>query len=216
MKEKRTLYECNIQDRSTLRYYIGLIVRWKQHFKYKKAVRIARRNGATIGEGVIMPIALAKKVNHNVTIGNHVSIATSDFSSFRYPIKIGNNVIIGSNVRFTMGSHNIDSPDWEHCRPNEGLVIEDYVWLCPNCTIMPSVKKIGYGAVVGAESVVVKDVEEMSVVSGFPVKELRKRKCVHSDLIVESLLGGDYEIYRKTRNKAPKQTDNIRMGGGMR
>ena len=200
MEDTRTKYERDVQDRSTLRYYLGLIVRWKQHFKYARAVRIARKNGATIGEGVTMPIALAKKVNHNVVIGDHVSILTTDFSSFRYPIKIGNNVIIGQDVRFTMGSHNIDSPEWEHCRPNEGLVVEDYVWLCPKCTIMPSVKKIGYGAVVGAASVVVKDVPEMSVVSGFPAKELRKRKCVHSALVVESLLGGDYIIYRMTRN----------------
>ena len=28
-----------------------------------------------------------------------------------------------------MGSHNIDSPNWEHCRHNSGLTIEDYVWL---------------------------------------------------------------------------------------
>lgn len=37
----------------------------------------------------------------------------------------------------------------------------------------------------------------MSVVSGNPAKEFKKRKYVHSDLIVESLLGGDYKIYKK-------------------
>ena len=108
---------------------------------------------------------------------------------------------IGEKVRFTLGSHNIDSPDWEHCRPNEGLVIDDYVWLCPKCTIMPSVKHIGYGAVVGAASVVVKDVPTMTVVSGFPAIELRKRKCVHSSLPVECLIGGDYYTYIKTRKR---------------
>jgi len=54
MSEQRTLYERNVLERSKLRYYIGLIVRWKQHFKYAKAVRIARKRGAIIGEGVIM------------------------------------------------------------------------------------------------------------------------------------------------------------------
>lgn len=132
MKDNRTLYEKNVQDRNLLHYLIGLIVRWKQNFKYARARRIARKRGATIGEGVIMPISLAKKVNKNVTIGNHVSIHSDNFSSFRYPIKIGNNVIIGSNVKFVMGSHNIDSPNWEHCRHNSGLTIEDYVWLAPD------------------------------------------------------------------------------------
>lgn len=30
MKDNRTLYEKSVQDRSTLRYYLGLIIRWKQ------------------------------------------------------------------------------------------------------------------------------------------------------------------------------------------
>lgn len=52
--------------------------------------------------------------------------------------------------------------------------------------------------VISSGSVVVKDVESMSVVGGNPAKELKKRKCVHKNLVVESLLGGDY-TYRKTR-----------------
>ena len=41
----------------------------------------------------------------------------------------------------------------------------------------------------------------MSVVSGNPAKEIRKRTCVHSELVVESLLGGDYEVYRAMRSR---------------
>lgn len=48
-------------------------------------------------------------------------------------------------------------------------------------------------------SIVVKDVESMSVVGGNPAKEFKKRKCVHKNLVVESLLGGDYYTYKKTR-----------------
>ena len=53
--------------------------------------------------------------------------------------------------------------------------------------------------VISSGSVVVKDVESMSVVGGNPAKEFKKRKCVHKNLVVESLLGGDYYTYRKTR-----------------
>lgn len=48
-------------------------------------------------------------------------------------------------------------------------------------------------------SVVVKNVETMSVVGGNPAKEFKKRKCVHKNLVVESLLGGDYHTYKKAR-----------------
>ena len=54
---------------------------------------------------------------------------------------------------------------------------------------------------IGSGSVVVKDVEPMSVVSGNIAKEFKKRKCVHSDLVVESLLGGDYRMYKEARKK---------------
>lgn len=96
-----------MSQRSALRYYLGLIVRWKQHFKYAKAVKIARKRGATIGEGVIMPISLAKKANKHLVVGNHVSIQT-DKIDLRSP------VIIGSNTEIITTSHNIESPEWEH------------------------------------------------------------------------------------------------------
>lgn len=196
--KERSLYEKNIQDRSRLRYILGLIVRWKQNLKYIRARKIARKRGATIGEGVIMPISLAQKANKNLIIGNHVSIQT-DKIDLRSPVYIGNYVIIGYDTEIITTSHNIDSPDWEH--KNYGITIEDYVWIPTKILILPSCRNIGYGAVIGSGSVVVKNVDSMSVVSGNPAKEIKKRKCVHNQLIVESLLGGDYNIYKQTRNR---------------
>ena len=196
--DTRNLYERNIQDRSQLRYLLGLLVRFKQNIKYARARRIARKRGATIGEGVIMPMSLAKCANKNLTIGNHTSIQT-DKIDLRSPVAIGNHVIIGSNIEIITTSHAIDSPDWEH--KNYGITIEDYVWIATNALILPSCRHIAYGAVIGAGSLVVKNVESMAVMSGNPANEIKKRKCVHSDLVVESLLGGDYGIYKRTRKK---------------
>lgn len=199
MKEKeRTLYEHSIQERNILRYYLGLIIRWKQNWKYVKARKIARENGATIGEGVIMSLSLAKRANKNLIVGNHVSIQT-DKIDLRSPVIIGNHVIIGYGTELITTSHNIDSPDWE--LKNYGIIIEDYTWIPTNILILPSCRKIGYGAVISSGSVVVKCVESMTVVGGNPALEFKKRHCVHSNLIVESLLGGDYEVYKQTRRK---------------
>lgn len=196
MEDNRTLYERNVQDRSTLHYVVGLIVRWKQNFKYVRARRIARKRGATIGEGVIMPVSLAKRANQNLIVGSHTSIQT-DKIDMRSPVRIGEHVIIGSGTEIITTSHNIDSPDWEH--KYYGITIEDYVWLPTNILVLPSCRKVGYGAVVSSGSTVVKDVEQMSVVGGNPAKEFKKRKYVHSSLIVESLLGGDFKVYKETR-----------------
>ena len=191
-----TNYEKDIKGRSTFRYILGLIVRWKQHFKYDKAVRIARKRGASIGENVVMPLSLARKANSNLKIGDHVSIQT-DKIDLRNPVTIGNHVIIGSETEIITTSHNIDSEEWEH--KHYGLIIEDYVWIPTRVMILPSCRKIQYGGVVSSGSVVVKDVESMSVVGGNPAKEFKNRKCVHKNLVVESLLGGDYYTYKQTR-----------------
>ena len=55
------------------------------------------------------------------------------------------------------------------------------------------------GGVISSGSVVVKNVEAMSVVGGNPAKEFKKRQCVHKNLVVESLLGGDYYTYKRAR-----------------
>lgn len=146
MIDESSQYVQNVRGRSKFRYLIGLIARWKQHFKYAKAVKIARKKGATIGEGVVMPISLARKANKNLTVGNHVSIQT-DRIDMRSPVSIGNHVIIGQGVKIVTTSHNIDSPEWEH--KNYGITVSDYVWIATDAMVLPSCRTIGYGAVVG-------------------------------------------------------------------
>lgn len=99
-----TEYEKDITSRSYFHYLKGLIVRWKQHFKYDRAVRIARKRGATVGENVVMPLSLAKAANSNLKIGDHVSIQT-DKIDLRNPVTIGNHVIIGSGDYYNFTQH---------------------------------------------------------------------------------------------------------------
>ena len=200
--KKLTKYEANIQSRGLFRYLLGLLVRWKKNILYAKARNIARRNGAIVGQGVIISVSLAKRLNSNCRIGNNVSIQTDKIDT-RSPLNIGNNVIIGDGCEIITASHNIDSPDWE--LKTYGLIIEDYVWIPTKVLILPSCRKIGRGAVIGSGSVLVKNVDSMSVVSGNPAKEIRKRQCVHSNIVVCSLLGGDYEEYKKARKLNTKK-----------
>lgn len=189
-----TYYEEKIQNRSTIRYLIGLFVRWRINLRNKRICSIARKNGANIGNAVVMPASLATIANTNLTIGNHVSIQSDDID-LRSPVKIGNNVIIGKGVKILTSSHNIDSTEWEF--KSYGVEIEDYVWIATNAVIMPSCRKLSYGSVVGGASCVVKNTAPMEVYGGNPAKSLRKRAVVHSDLVVESLLGGDYDLYKE-------------------
>lgn len=204
--KKNAWYENYVQKRSCWGYLRGLISRYVSHIKYERIANIARKNGAVIGKGVIMPKSLAKKMNSNVIIGDHVSIETDQIDT-RAKLLIGNNVIIGQGTQILTVSHNIDSPDWEP--KYYGLEICDYVWIPTKVLVLPSCRKIGYGAVIGSGSVVAKNVEQMVVVSGNPAKELRKRTCVHTDLLVERLQHGDYLQYKAIYKNRKKNYEYI-------
>ena len=195
MNSIKTLYEKQIQYRSKTHYLIGLIARYKRYLFLNYIRYVARKNGANIGENCVFPLSLAKKANANLTIGNNSSIQT-DLLDLRSSIRIGENVIIGSGVEILTCSHNIDSLDWEF--KAYGIEISDYVWIATRVFILPSCRKIGIGAICGGGSLVVKNIEKMSVVSGNPAEHIKFRKEIHSNLVVESLLGGDFKTYKKT------------------
>ena len=87
-------YRKKIVNRSLCRYVFGYAIRFLFNLKYAYIRSVARKNGAKIGKAVVMPLTLAKKLNSNCLIGNHVSIQT-DKIDVRSPITIGNYVIIG-------------------------------------------------------------------------------------------------------------------------
>jgi acetyltransferase-like isoleucine patch superfamily enzyme len=189
-------YRKAIQSRTTWHYFKGWLIRGWTNLKYALARGIARRNGATIGEAVVLPLSLARKANKNLIVGSHVCIQT-DKLDLRNPIHIGSYVIIGADVEILTTSHNIDSSSFE--QKDYGITIDDYVWIPSKVLILPSCRQIELGAVVSAGSVVVQDVETMSVVGGNPAKEFKKRRTLHKDLVVESLLGGDFKVYWEAR-----------------
>ena len=80
-------------------------------------------------------------------------------------MRIGINV----SIRDWNGPHVILSSSYRHHAP---VHIEDHVWLCTGCTIMPGVT-VGEGSVVAANSTVTKDVPPRSLVAGSPAKVIK-------------------------------------------
>tara|TARA_B110000114_G_C14975368_1_gene350254 strand:- start:251 stop:847 length:597 start_codon:yes stop_codon:yes gene_type:complete len=194
--ELESNYVQNIKTRSNVKFYLGILTRFKIFVINKRNISIARKKGASIGENVTLPYQLAKRANNNLKIGNNTSIQSFNFD-LRAPVHIGSNVIIGSDVEIITCSHNIDSKDWEF--KAYGIEIDDYVWLATRCFILPSCKIIKRGAVVAAGAVLYHNVSEMDVMTGNPAVFLKKRKEVHSNLCVEALLGNDLLTYMKVR-----------------
>lgn len=100
--------------------------------------------------------------NHNLIIldGNKVSF--------------GDNVFIAPSCTFSTAGHPIDKE-----RRNEGLeyahpiTVGDDVWVGANVTVLPGVK-IGSNVVIGAGSLVNKDIPDGSLAFGNPCKVVRK------------------------------------------
>jgi len=87
-------------------------------------------------------------------------------------IVIGNGVRIGRNVsiRDWNGPHVIVN---NHYRNHAPVYINDRVWLCSGCSIMPGVS-IGEGSVVATNAVVTKDVPPHCLVGGVPAKIIKE------------------------------------------
>ena len=93
-------------------------------------------------------------------------------------------VMNGANHRMnsvTTYPFNIMGRGWEKCAPASkdlpykgDTVIENDVWLGQNVTVMPGVH-IGNGAIIGANSVVAKDIDPYCIAAGNPCKIVKKR-----------------------------------------
>lgn len=107
-----------------------------------------------------------------VTIGENCFIQQACTIFGRGGIRIGNGVFIGPKCNLITINHN-PAPDRRSETYGRPIVIEDKVWIGINSTVLPGVK-IGYGAIVGAQSVVTHDVPPMTVVAGNPAKFIKK------------------------------------------
>ena len=65
------------------------------------------------------------------------------------------------------------NPDNRSATYGRPIVIEDKVWIGIGATVLPGVR-IGYGSIVGANSVVTHDVPPMTIVGGNPAKFIKK------------------------------------------
>lgn len=81
-------------------------------------------------------------------------------------------MFIGPKCNLITINHDVD-PENRSATYGRPIVIEDKVWIGINSTILPGVR-IGYGSIVGAQSVVTRDVPSMTIVAGNPARIIKK------------------------------------------
>ena len=134
--------------------------------------RIARRCGEDVfvkqhcyfGSGATLEVGDRSQLGHNARIGPSVTI--------------GDDVLMGPDIVIMTTAHAFEDPDRtireQGALPVEPVVIGDDVWIGTRAIVMPGVT-IGDGAVIGAGSIVTRDIPPMSIAVGNPARVLRRR-----------------------------------------
>lgn len=149
----------NLSSRLRFRLLRKKLKHTSGYFYSDTGLSIAGHNHIEIGHGCF--------ISHGVVIR----------SSGGCEIKIGNNVLIGPYVVIRSQNHQYDNPNI--LIKNQGhkggqIIIEDDCWLASHVTVTSGCK-IGKGSVIGANSVVTKNIAPYSVAFGSPAKFIRKR-----------------------------------------
>ena len=139
---------------------------------YKRLLKIfAKRMPGYVVRAKLLRMA-GYKVGDQVYIGEDLIII--DELDDKRRVTIGDRVAIAERVTLVISSNPNFSRIRHSMKDLHGYItIENDAWLGTGCIIFPDVR-IGKGAVVGAGSVVTKDVPDYTVVAGIPAKPIKK------------------------------------------
>ena len=156
------------------------IIRFPIDIRGKKYIQVSK--GFTTGVGCRIEAypETDKKVlffGENFQMNDYVHITAME------SVKIGNDVLLASKIYISDCSHGSYSGDENdthpdsipHDRPlsSKPVVIEDNVWLGEFVSVLPGVT-IGKGTIVGANSVVSKNLPPYVIAVGTPAKPIKK------------------------------------------
>jgi acetyltransferase-like isoleucine patch superfamily enzyme len=125
-----------------------------------------------IGSGTHIFMGARFDSRHGFRIGKNSIINEDCRLDNRGGLTIGDNVSISAGTVILTADHDIQSATFEG--RNRPVDIGDYAFVGTRATILPGVR-ISRGAVVGACSLVTRDVAEYEVVAGVPAKTIGQR-----------------------------------------
>ena len=126
-----------------------------------------------------------------ISVGSNSVINRFCYLDGRGGLTIGNNVNISHYVLIQTLTHDYDSPVFQAYK--DPVVVCDDVWVGARATILPGVT-LGQGCVIGAGSVVTKNVPPFAVVVGSPARQVSTRsKDIKFKTRYRPFLSGDIQ-----------------------
>ena len=145
-------------------------------------VKFVNRGTITLGRSVIIRPSTRVYAGNSqslVSFGNGTEIGEHSTISSNNSIVFGNDVLTGPHIFIADHNHAYENPllsvskQGVKCNPTDKVVIGDGSWLGTNVVIVGNVH-IGKHCVIGANSVVTKDIPDYSVAAGIPAKVIKK------------------------------------------
>lgn len=180
-----------------------------------------------LGEGCHVGRYVELNPGKKVVIGSYTTI--QDRSIFVGDVTIGRYCLISLNVLISSGRHYFELQPHMLIRDQDRLVaqdeamatahsrpviVEDDCWLGVNAVIMAGVT-IGKGAVVGANSVVTRNVPPYSVVAGVPAREIKKRMNFEPPERIDFANPCDWPYFYSGFEVSQAAQDRYSVHGGM-
>lgn len=138
------------------------------------AERITLEAGVALDRGVTLLVSGSEKSSPAIHIGRGVYVNRYTIIDASSSVHIGDDCMIGPFCYITDHDHSLGSDG----RPSSGelisrpVVIGPRTWIGAHVTVLKGVK-IGEGAIIGAGSVVTRDVPPHAVCVGNPARQLR-------------------------------------------
>lgn len=139
---------------------------------YRWRVFLLRIFGASIGKGCIIRPSVTVTYPWNVEIGDYTWIGDDVVLYSLGKINIGKNVVVSQRSYLCGGGHDYTEPSFPIFKKN--IKLEDECWLATDVFVGPGVE-IGFGAVVGARSTVLKSIPGGNVYAGNPLRVIKER-----------------------------------------
>ena len=201
-----------VNRKTTIRYFINRVYKSIFHRFLVEPTIFLNKNpyyknwkigDYTYGSPELSPVIVTSSGKSHLEIGK--------FCSFGYHVII----FLGGNHRpdwtttYPFTTIFEEASDKEEDAQLEGrVIIGNDVWIGEGATIMAGVS-IGNGAVIGAKSVVTKDVEAYSIIAGNPAKFIRKRFDDTVIFKLEQIKWWDWEINKILNYKDLLLSKNI-------
>ena len=122
-----------------------------------------------IGENSIVYNQLTVVCPKNVKIGKNVTVMNGALMMSAGGITLEDNVLIAANVQLISNNHDPYDRYVITCKP---ILIKEGAWVGAGATILPGVI-VGKHAIIGANSVVSKDIPDYAVAVGCPAKVIK-------------------------------------------